>query len=133
MSSTVWVSTWELCQFKIGTNMKGYFVLFLTVSFCFGGQLKKRENFWYITGKGCGISTELKYLTEIPENHEEMLRCSDAGQVQRSTPGLQRGARALKRHHQDDPKMVASGPDSLIGLRSTSRAIITYLCLSCSK
>ena len=52
--------------------MKGYFVLFLTFGFCFAGQLKKRENFWYITGKGCGISTELKYLNEIPENPEEM-------------------------------------------------------------
>ena len=31
-------------------------------------ELKQRDDFWYIPGKGCGISTELKYLSKIPEN-----------------------------------------------------------------
>ena len=47
-------------------------ILFLALSGCFGGQLKKRENMWYITGKGCGISTELKYMESIPENVEKL-------------------------------------------------------------
>ena len=32
------------------------------------GQLQKQLDFWYIHGKGCGISTEIKYLTQIPTN-----------------------------------------------------------------
>ena len=52
--------------------MKVILVLLLALSGCFGGQLKKRENMWYITGKGCGISTELKYMDKIPENVEKL-------------------------------------------------------------
>ena len=53
-------------------KMKVILVLLLALSGCFGGQLKKRENMWYITGKGCGISTELKYTDKIPENVENL-------------------------------------------------------------
>ena len=37
-----------------------------------GGTLKQRDGYHYITGKGCGISTPIKYLEEIPENIEGM-------------------------------------------------------------
>ena len=36
------------------------------------GTLKQRNGYHYITGKGCGISTPIKYLEEIPENIEGM-------------------------------------------------------------
>ena len=36
------------------------------------GTLKQRNGFHYITGKGCGITTPIKYLEEIPENIEGM-------------------------------------------------------------
>ena len=36
------------------------------------GTLKQRDGFHYITGKGCGISTPIKYLDEIPDNIEGM-------------------------------------------------------------
>ena len=32
--------------------------------------LKQRDGFWYITGRGCGITTPIKYLSEIPEDIE---------------------------------------------------------------
>ena len=36
------------------------------------GTLKQRNGYHYITGKGCGISTPIKYLEEIPVNIEGM-------------------------------------------------------------
>ena len=55
--------------------MKVWFVasfvalLFSTIS-C--GKLVQSGNGNYaITGKGCGITTELKYLSEIPKNYED--------------------------------------------------------------
>ena len=36
------------------------------------GTLKQGNGFHYITGKGCGISTPIKYLEEIPESIEGM-------------------------------------------------------------
>ena len=45
-------------------------ILILFLLQCYGSQLLKKDDFWYIPGKGCGISTEIKYLTEIPQNIE---------------------------------------------------------------
>ena len=39
------------------------------------GTLKQRNGDHYITGKGCGISTPIKYFEEIPVNIEGM-RCT---------------------------------------------------------
>ena len=42
----------------------------ISILLCHGGQLQKREGFWYITGKGCGTDTEIKYLNDIPDQIE---------------------------------------------------------------
>ena len=39
---------------------------------CTLATLKQRNGFWYITGKGCGTDTPIKYLNEIPDNIEGM-------------------------------------------------------------
>ena len=36
------------------------------------GKLEQRNGFWYITGRGCGIDTPIKYLDKIPENIDGM-------------------------------------------------------------
>ena len=47
--------------------------IFLWSNFTFlviSETLKQRDGFWYITGRGCGITTPIKYLSEIPEDIE---------------------------------------------------------------
>ena len=48
----------------------GYLATFAAINA--EGTLKQRNGYHYITGKGCGISTPIKYLEEIPENIEGM-------------------------------------------------------------
>ena len=55
--------------------MFGIFCFFATFASIYAGEtgtLKQRDGYHYITGKGCGISTPIKYLEEIPENIEGM-------------------------------------------------------------
>ncbi len=54
---------------KVGTLIVAFF-LFLSMSSTLtsGGRLVKRSNGWFITGRGCGGSTQIQYLDEIPEN-----------------------------------------------------------------
>ena len=49
-----------------------FFATFAGINAGETGTLKQRDGFHYITGKGCGISTPIKYLDEIPENIEGM-------------------------------------------------------------
>ena len=47
-------------------------VLGLTNSEAYTGTLKQRNGYHYITGKGCGITTPIKYLEEVPDNIQGM-------------------------------------------------------------
>ncbi len=42
--------------------------MLLTLSMVIGGRLVKRPDGWFITGRGCGGSTKIEFLGEIPEN-----------------------------------------------------------------
>ncbi len=37
-----------------------------------GGRLIKRPNGWFITGRGCGASTQITYAGEIPDDPSSM-------------------------------------------------------------
>ena len=52
-------------------TMKCMFLIILTISISLAGQLKYRDDFWFITGKSCGISTSLRFLQVIPVNHSQ--------------------------------------------------------------
>ncbi len=49
-----------------------HFCLFIQVAILVeirhGGQLIKRPNGWFITGRGCGTNTPFKFLGKIPSN-----------------------------------------------------------------
>ena len=47
-------------------------ILGLTNSEAYTGTLKQRNGYHYITGKGCGITTPIKYLEEVPDNIQGM-------------------------------------------------------------
>ena len=49
-----------------------FLATFAGINAGYTGTLKQRDGYHYITGKGCGISTPIKYLEEIPENIEGM-------------------------------------------------------------
>ena len=49
-----------------------FFATFASINAGETGTLKQRDGFHYITGKGCGISTPIKYLDEIPDNIDGM-------------------------------------------------------------
>ena len=46
------------------------FLLLFLPFLCTTGKLRQRNGFWYITGRGCGTDTPIKYLDEIPEDIE---------------------------------------------------------------
>ena len=50
-----------------------YSIIFSTlVIFVYGGaHLVKRDKGYYITGRGCGLLTPLKYMKEVPENLDD--------------------------------------------------------------
>ena len=43
----------------------------LMVSVHGGSHLVKRDEGYYITGRGCGLSTPMKYLKEVPQNLDD--------------------------------------------------------------
>ena len=43
----------------------------LMVSVYGGSHLVKRDEGYYITGRGCGLSTPMKYLKEVPQNIDD--------------------------------------------------------------
>ena len=53
--------------------MKIMIVIILIVKFCLNVciEIHHKKDFTFITGKGCGIQTPIKYLSEIPQNIED--------------------------------------------------------------
>ena len=50
-----------------------FLIFFCLISEVFMGELVKPPdgNGWFITGRGCGVSTKIKYLTYIPEDLDQ--------------------------------------------------------------
>ena len=53
-----------------------FLIFFCLISEVFMGELVKPPggNGWFITGRGCGVSTKIKYLTYIPEDLDYTLQ-----------------------------------------------------------
>ena len=52
-------------------RMKITVILTLTAKFCLSVEVHHKKDFSYITGKGCGVKTPIKYLSTIPKNIED--------------------------------------------------------------
>ena len=48
-----------------------YFTLLISKNICFGAELIKRPNGYFITGAGCGGDNPFQYLNYIPEDLEQ--------------------------------------------------------------
>ena len=55
--------------------MKNVFCTFFRKSLFCTAKLIKRDEGYFITGKGCGLSTPLRYLKVIPQNLDDH-KCS---------------------------------------------------------
>ena len=51
--------------------MKRYFFTFFRKSHLHTAKLIKRDEGYFITGRGCGLSTPMRYLKGIPQNLED--------------------------------------------------------------
>ena len=71
-----------------------FFIFALFVKSIHAGELIKKDNGYFITGRGCGTNTPLKYMNYIPENLDEY-ECSFINLKADISPPLKDGKKRM--------------------------------------